>query len=1032
MLSWIIDWSLRNRPAVIMIWALVALGGVISAVSLPLDAFPDTTPVQVQVNTVAPALGPEEVEKRITVPIELAISGLKGLELVRSISKFGLSQVTVVFRDGTDIHLARQLVLERLHDADLPEESARPRLGPVATGMGEVFHYLVRPRAVSVDEAALTDALTAARTEQDWTLKQRLRRVEGAAEVNSWGGFEKQVVVAIDPHRMLKYGVTLDDVALALDRNNRNVGGGSVRQAGEAVLVQGIGRATGPADVREIVIKSVPPAAIRIRDVADVAIGHEIRRGAVTEGGRGEAILGLGFVIAGENPREVTERFRRGLGEAAKALPEDVVVETLYDRTDLVSRVIRTVETNLLEGALLVVAVVFIFLGHARAGFIVALAIPLSMLFAASLMLRFGIAASLMSLGAIDFGLVVDSSVIQVENAARHLALPREGRTVEEVVRGAAVEVRKPTLYGEVIIAIVYLPVLTLEGIEGKLFRPMALTVIFALAGSLALSLTLVPALTSLLLGRSKLEGEHEPRIVRWAKAAYAPVLALALRRRGLVLAAAAAILAGAGFLAPRLGAEFVPRLSEGAIAINTVRLAGVSLEESVRYGTMIERAILDAFPDEVERVWTRTGTAEVATDPMGIELSDVFVTLAPRERWRRARDQAALVEAMSRELADLPGMRVVFSQPIEMRVNEMIAGVRTDIGVKVFGESYDDLRAAAASVEAVLKSIPGAADVFTEQVTGLPVLEVEVDRAALARYGVPAAEVLEIVEAIGGRKVGEVVEGDRRFPLVVRLPEAIRDQPSALGTLLVTTPRGERIPLARLAKVRRTEGPSQVNREWAKRRIVVSANVRGRDVGSFVAEARRRVEAEVPLPTGLYVEWGGQFEHLERASRRLAIVVPLALLLVFVLLYATYGTITDSLRVFTGVPFAAVGGIAALYLRDLPFSVSAGVGFIALSGVSVLGDMVLVSQIKRLLADGEPLDAAIRGAALQRLRPVLMTSLVAAFGFLPMALSTSVGAEVQRPLATVVIGGLLSSTALTLIVLPVLYSLFGGTRGER
>ncbi len=1054
LLDRLIGWCIRNRFLVIALWGLVAFTGAVSALRLPFDAFPDVTPVQVQVNAVAPALGPEEVEARITVPLEVAIAGLPRLVLVRSISKFGLSQVTAVFEDGTDIYFARQLVLERVQSVDLPEGTPRPALGPVSTGLGEVFHYLVRPRAAPPPGE---DALVRARTEHDWIVRRRLRRVPGAAEVSAWCGFEKRIVVAVDPARLVKLGVTIDEVARAIERGNRNVGGGAVHEAGELFVVQGAGRARALDDLRDIPIRAARGTPVRVRDVAEVAVGHEIRRGAVTEGGRGEAILGLGFMLPGENSRDFTERFRAELREAARSLPPDIEIVEAYDRSDLVSKVIATVRTNLFEGALLVVAVVFLFLGRLRAGLIVALAIPLSMLFAANLMLRFGIAGSLMSLGAIDFGLIVDSSVIQVENAVRRLdAAAREGggagAAVEDVARGAAVEVRKPTLFGELIIASVYLPVLTLEGIEGKLFRPMALTVVFALFGSLALSLTLVPALATLLLpargrrqwprrrdGRGAEGGEgapdregREPLAVRAARALYRPALDLALRRPWAVVGGAAAAVLGAAFLAPRLGAEFVPRLWEGAIVINTVRLAGVSLEESVRYGTRIERAILEAFPDEVERVWTRTGSAEIATDPMGIELSDVFVTLAPRERWKRAGDQASLVDAMSRALADLPGMRMVFTQPIEMRVNELVAGIKTDVGVKIFGDRYDVLQAVAAQVEAALEPIPGAADVFTEQVTGLPVLEVEVDRAAAARYGLAAGEVLDLVEALGGRPAGEFVEGDRRFPILVRLPERLREDPGGLGALVLTTARGERIPLARVAKIRQIEGPSQINREWGKRRIVVSANVRGRDVGSFVAEARRRVEAEVRLPPGIWIEWGGQFEHLERATRRLAVVVPLALLIVFLLLYATYGTAADALRVFSGVPFAAVGGIVALYLRGLPFSVSAGVGFVALSGVSVLGDMVLVSQIKRLLAGGAPLPIAIRAAAEERLRPVLMTSLVAALGFLPMALSTGVGAEVQRPLATVVIGGLASSTALTLLVLPVLYSLFGRTRPER
>ncbi len=1038
MLRGLISACIRHRALVILAWVIIALLGAVSAVRLPLDAFPDTTPVQVQVNAVAPALGPEEVERQVTVPIELAMAGLPRLAQVRSISKFGLSQVTVVFEDGTDLYAARGHVLERLRTAALPEGAPRPALGPVSTGLGEVFHYLVRPRAPlpPADAEGARRALARARTEHDWIVRPRLLRVPGAAEVNAWGGHERQVEVTVDPERLRRHGLSVGDVVQALRRNNRDAGGGVVVQAGERFVARGLGRADSLEALGDIAVRPGGERGlpVRVRDVADVADGRAIRRGAVTADGRGEAVLGLGFALAGENGRAVTERFRRAFEDARRALPPDLEAEPVHDRADLVARVLATVRRNLVEGAALVIAVTFVFLGRLRAGLIVALAIPLSMLFAANLMLRLGIAGSLMSLGAIDFGLLVDSSIIQVENVVRHLGRPPDGRRVEEVVEAAATEVRKPTLFGELIIAAVYLPILALEGIEGKLFRPMAITVVCALAGSLLLSLTLVPALASLVLrprpGPSRTESETAP--VRALKVLYRPVLALALRFRLPTTLVAAAAVAGAAALAPRLGAEFVPRLAEGTVVINTVRLAGVSLDESVRYGTQVERAILEGFPDEVERVWTRTGTAEVATDPMGIELSDVFVTLAPRERWKRAHDQESLVAAMSLALADLPGMRLVFTQPIEMRVNEMVAGIRTDVGVKVYGDDHATLQALAARVEAALEATPGAADVFTEQVTGLPVLEVKVDRDALARHGVAVDDALAVVEALGGIEAGEVIEGDRRFDLVVRLPESHRLSAAALGAVVLTTARGEPVPLERLATIRETEGPSQVNREWGKRRLVVSANVRGRDLGGYVADARRRVEREVALPPGYTLEWGGQFEHLERASLRLAVVVPAALLLIFALLYATYGSALDAVRVFAGVPFAAVGGILALYLRGLPFSISAGVGFVALSGISVLGDMVLVSQIKRLVADGASPGDAVRAAAEQRLRPVLTTALVAALGFLPMALSTGVGAEVQRPLATVVIGGVLSSTLLTLVVLPVLYSLFGGTRGER
>jgi cobalt-zinc-cadmium resistance protein CzcA len=761
-----------------------------------------------------------------------------------------------------------------------------------------------------------------------------------------------------------------------------------------------------------------------VRDVAHVVEGREIRRGAVSADGKGEAVLGLGFMLMGENSHDVTTRLKLRLEEIQKSVPKGVEVTTVYDRTSLVDRVLHTVRTNLLEGALLVIAVLFAFLGNLRAGLIVAAAIPLSMLFASSLMLRFGVAGSLMSLGAIDFGLVVDSSVIQIENIMRRLREEKGEATKLAIVRDAVLEVRKPTLFGELIIAIVYLPVLTLEGMEGKLFRPMALTVIFALAGAMLMSLTLIPVLAS--LGLSRRVSHRDNILVRSIQRGYRPVLGFALRRPWVVIGAALLLLGNALFLATRLGSEFIPRLREGALVINTVRLAGVSIDESVRYGVQIERAILEKFPDEVEHVWTRSGSAEITTDPMGVELSDVFITLTPRAQWKRASTQDQLVEVMSEDLSVLPGMRMIFTQPIEMRVNEMVAGIRADLGIKLFGDDFEVLKAKAGEVEAILKGIPGATDVFTEQITGQPVLSITADRKAIARQGISVQEVLAVVEALGTRQAGVLQDGEMRFPIALRIDDQYRTDVDAIGRILVTAANGDRIPLSRLTKIELSEGPSTINHEWGKRRIVVQANVRGRDVGGVVADAQRALAEKVELPAGYYVRYGGQFEHLESARTRLLIIVPVSLALIFTLLYFTYGRVLDALRVFTGVPFAAVGGILALWLRDMPFSISAGVGFIALSGVSVLGDMVLVSTVRQYLAQGMPLVEAIPSAAHDRLRPVLMTALVAGLGFLPMALNTGFGAEVQRPLATVVIGGVISSTLLTLVVLPVLYSLMG------
>jgi heavy metal efflux system protein len=1017
MLAWLISASLRHRLVVLLLWAGVAIAGLVAFRRLPIDAFPDTTPVQVQVNTVAPAHSPLEVERRATALVEAAIGGLPGLTEIRSLSRFGLSQVTVTFADGTDIWLARQVVGERLAGLDLGAGIEMPVMGPVATGLGEVFHYIV-----SSDEASLSEV----RSVHDWLIRPQLRSVPGVAEVNAWGGDERQFQVVVDPVALQARGLQLRQLIEAIEANNRNVGGGTLDAAGESALVQGIGIVTRPSDLEEIVVLAEAGAPVYLRDVARVVDGRQIRRGAVTAGGKGEAVLGLGFMLMGENSHAVTSALSLRLTEVARSLPAGIRVEPVYERTALVDRVLHTVRTNLLEGAVLVVAVLFIFLGSLRAGLIVASAIPLSMLFAFDLMTRAGIAGSLMSLGAIDFGLVVDSSVILVENTMRRLAGER-GRDRLDVIRDAALEVRRPTMFGELIILIVYVPILALEGIEGKLFRPMALTVIFALLGSMLLSLTLMPVLAS--FGLPRQVHERESWLVRGLKRLYAPVLDFALRQRALVLGAALLLVAGGALLAGRLGTEFVPRLAEGTIVVNTVRLAGVSVDESVRYGTQIERALLAAFPDEIDEIWTRTGTAEVATDPMGLEVSDVFITLEPVEGWRQARTQAELVAGMQSLLSTLPGMRAIFSQPIEMRVNEMVAGIRADVGVKIFGDDLDVLAAKASEVRSLLAGIPGATDLLVEQMTGQPLVRVEVDRQAIARHGIAADEVLALVELLGGVEVGELQEGERRFPIAVRLDDRYRLDADALRAVMVSAANGDRVPLGQLARVEVDEGVSTVNREWGKRRVVVQANVSGRDVGAFVADAQRALQ-RLELPAGTFIRFGGQFEHYQSARDRLLIVVPLALALILILLYFTYGRVLDALRVFTGVPFAAVGGILALHLRDIPFSISAGVGFVALSGVSVLGDMVLVSTIRQLLAEGLPLEEAVRTAGVRRLRPVLMTSLVAALGFLPMALNTGVGAEVQRPLATVVIGGLVSSTLLTLVVLPVLYAVFA-KRGE-
>lgn len=1027
MLNRIIDCSLRHRWLVVVLVLGMAVAGAVSLRYIKIDAFPDTTPVQVQINTVAPSLGPEEVEQQITFPIEQAIGGLPRLRNVRSVSKFGLSQVVVTFEDGTDIYFARQLINERLMTVELTPGIARPKMGPVATGLGEILHYAVMGASRDV---------TQLRTVQDWLIKPKLRTVRGVAEVNSWGGYEKQYQVRIDPNKLIAHDLTFDEVVRALEENNRNVGGGTIREGTQSMVVRGIGRTTNTDQIKAIVIAAKQGVPIRVADVAEVEIGAQIRRGAVTADGRGEVVLGLGFMLMGENPHEVTRALKKRLDQIKPNLPPNVQVVTLYDRTELVDDVINTVRRNLFEGGLLVIAVLFAFLGNLRAACIVALAIPLSMLFAFSGMLRFGIAASLLSLGAIDFGMIVDSSVVMVENCVRHIAQGDSRRKkLIEVVRDAAIEVRRPTIFGELIIMIVYLPILTLEGVEGKLYRPMALTVIFALLGSMFLSLTLMPVLASLVLPQRV--DEREPLLMRVAHRIHAPLLAFSMNHKTLVLSFAVCVsFIAFALIAPNLGSEFIPRLSEGAIAVSVVRLTGTDLQDSVRYNTQMERAILQAFPNEVQHVWSRIGTAEIATDPMGIELTDMFMSLRPRGQWKRARTQAELTERIEEFLRDLPGQRLSFLQPIEMRMNEMTSGIRADVAVKLYGDDLAVLAKKGREIEAILRKIPGAADVNAEQITGQPVLEIKVDQRQLARHGVPARAVTDIVESIGGKPVGDVIEMPYRFPLVVRLPEAMRRGVQSIGSILIPAPSGERLPLSRLASLRLVEGPNTITREWGQRRTSISVNVRNRDVGSFVAEAQRRIKDELKLPPGRYfVEFGGQFEHLQRARRRLLIVVPLAGLLVFALLYLTYHNLVDALRVFTGVPFGWVGGIFALWLRDMPFSISAAIGFIALSGVAVLDDMILVSYVRQLREQGVDLEEAVMQGAITRLRPVLMTTLVASLGFLPMAFSTGMGAEVQRPLATVVIGGVIGAMIMSLLVLRVLYLVFKSpletSRGE-
>lgn len=1028
MLQKAITWSLANRFAVLAGTLIIAVVGAWSLSNLNFDAFPDTTPVQVQINTDAPALVATEVERMVTFPIEALMGGMPGLAHVRSISQFGVSQVTVTFDDGTDVYLVRQIINERLSSLQLPPGIPRPELGPVATGLGEVFHYMLVPDRVT------DKSLRELRRIQDWEIKPALRIIPGAAEVNTWGGLAKQYQVRVDPLMLFKYDLTLQQLMQAIRTNNLNVGGGYIDRGGDMLVVQGIGRTVNIPEIEEIVVAAKDGVPIYVSDVAEVVIGHEIRKGVVTAAGTGEVVLGLGFMRIGENSYAVTRRFRDELQEVLPTLPDNVQVVVLYDRTKLVDQVIDTVRNNLCEGGFLVVAILFLFLGNLRAGLICAAAIPVSMLFAFCGMYQTGVAGTLLSLGAIDFGIVVDSSVVVLENIVRHLAHAGAGhgpaRSRLEIIREAAIEVRKPAVFGQLIIMIVYIPILSLQGVEGKMFHPMAITVIFVLVGSLILSLTLTPVAASFVLPR-KID-EQEVLLVRVARWCYAPLLEAGLRFRGVVFGAATAALVIGVMMLVGLGAEFVPQLAEGAIVVDIRRVPGTSLDQSALGNTHIERTLLSAFPDEIERVWGRTGKPEVNTDAGTAESTDLFISLTPRETWKRASTQQELVELMSQELNQFKGQDMRFSQPIEMRINEMLTGIRADVALKLFGNDLDTLLAKAQELQEVLRSIPGSADLFVEEITGQPILQIKINQDEIARYGIPAESVLDIVESVSGKVVGEVVEDQLRYPLAVRIPDRLRVSPESIAEITITTPGGERLPLSRLTEIQEVRGPKLIPREWSKRRITVQCNVRGRDVGSFIAEAQERVASDVKLSEGYRLEWGGQFENMERARKRLSIVVPLALVLILVLLYLTYHSVTDTVLVFASVPFACVGGVTALWIREMPLSISAAVGFITLSGVSVLNSMVLVSALRDRLATGLAPRQAIETTSLGCLRTILMTATIASVGFIPMAFSEGMGAEVQRPLATVVIGGVISSTLMTLILLPVLYDALSAFRAWR
>ncbi len=1041
MINRIIDFSLDNRLLTIALWLVVVVIGIDSLTKLPIDAVPDVTNVQVQILTNSPALGPEEVEQFITFPVETAMSGLPRIEEIRSVSKFGLSVVTVVFEEGTDIYWARQLVGERLVEAreQVPEGYGEPVMGPISTGLGEIYQFEVRGEPMcGPGEPDTPECYTPMelRTILDWFVNYRLRSVPGIVEVNSFGGELKTYQVTLDPVRLTAFDLSVADVIDALESNNRNVGGGYIAMGGEQYLVRGEGLIENLEDVERVVIAhDAEGTPVYIRDVGVAEFAPMIRQGAVTRDGRGEAVVGIVMMLMGENSRVVVDGVKKKIEEIKKTLPEGVTIDTFYDRTDLVRRTIKTVAKNLTEGGLLVIVVLLLLLGNLRGGLIVASAIPLSMLVAFTAMRQAGLSGNLMSLGAIDFGLIVDGSVVMIENIVRVLHERRNDRTASHVekVRAAAHQVARPVVFAVGIIIIVYLPILALRGVEGKMFRPMALTVVFALIASLVCALTLMPVLASLFLRRVS---EKEPLLFRLARRVYQPLLDGAMRRRMLTVVVAAGCFFGSLVIVPFLGAEFIPRLDEGAIAMQIWRLPSVSLEQSNEISTVAERVLKEKFP-EIETVVSRTGRAEIATDPMGVEISDTYLILRPKREWR-FRTKEELIEAISAAMEEnVPGAIFSFSQPIELRVAELISGVRSDIAVHIYGDDLAQLKQKADEVVRVLQRIPGAADVKAEQTVGLPVLRVTVDREAVARYGINVGDVLAVIEAVGGKTAGVVLEGQKRFALQVRFDESVRRDLDQVGRLRVPGPPamegGPRrlIPLAQLAEIRVEDGPAQISRDNISRRINVELNVRGRDLASFVAEAQAAVEEEIEFPPGWTVDWGGQFENLQAATARLAILVPLAFLLIFTLLFTTFGSMRLAVLIFFNVPLAITGGLVALALRGYPLSISAGVGFIALFGVAVLNGVVLISYVVEKRREGLPANEAARTGALIRLRPVLMTAMVASFGFVPMALATSAGAEVQRPLATVVIGGLVTSTLLTLLVLPAIYSWFAERRVE-
>ncbi len=1021
----LLRFSIRRRGLMLVLVCAFAGLGVWSFQHLPIDAVPDITNIQVQINTEAPGYTPLEAEQRVTFTVETAMSGLPQLQYTRSVSRYGLSQVTVVFADGTDIYFARQLIAERLQGLkSLLPPDLEPRLGPIATGLGEIFMWTVvaQPGARNADGSPIT--ATDLRQAQDWILRPLLLQVPGVVDVNSIGGYSRQFQILPDPRRLLAFGLSFDDLVRGVVANNDNRGAGYIERHGQQQLIRVPGQAISLDDLSQIVVGERDGVPVRVGDVAQVAIGSELRTGAATQNGE-EVVLGTVFMLMGENSRIVSKAVAAKLEEAQRSLPPGIAVNVVYDRTTLVEKTLATVEKNLLEGALLVIAVLFLLLGNVRAALITAAVIPLAMLFTFTGMVRSGTSANLMSLGALDFGLIVDGAVIIVENCMRRLGIATSGGRILneqerfEVVFAATNEVIRPALFGVGIITAVYIPIFALTGVEGKMFHPMAITVVTALSAALVLSLTFVPAAIALWFdGRVE---ERDNVLMRWARRIYTPCLALALGRSMPVFALTLLLIAGCGWLVTRMGSEFIPSLDEGDVALHALRIPGTSLSQAVRMQSQLEAA-LQQLP-EVERSFAKLGTAEIATDPMPPNVADTFVMLKNREDWPDPnKPKSAVVKEMERLAANVPGNNYEFTQPIQMRFNELISGVRADVAVKVYGDDLATLTQVAEQIETLLETVPGAADVKTEQTTGLPILTVTPQREALARYGLTVAAVQDLVAtAYGGQTAGIIYEGDRRSDIVVRLPEALRANPDSMARLPIRLPNGEYLPLGEVTHIELGVGPNAINREQGKRRVVVTANVRERDLGSFIADVRNKMDRQLTIPPGYWLAYGGTFEQLQSASRRLSVVVPVTLALILGLLLMA-GPPRDALVIFSGVPLALTGGVLALWFRDIPLSISAGVGFIALSGIAVLNGLVMVSFIRRLREEGRALEDAITDGALTRLRPVLMTALVAGLGFVPMAINVGIGSEVQRPLATVVVGGIISSTLLTLLVLPGLY----------